>query len=152
MIHSENNPRTNREQGQTNIFTTTNLLPSQQTRGIHPMLFQYWSTVFDAGPTLKQHWANAPCLLPRAFRIAQATLGGLRLRFTISGCPRTRSFLIKSRSIMEILCWKQIRCYLVFFKLSGIFSSTNSAAILDSRICQVEVAIKTRTKIIIFLC
>ena len=22
------------------------------------MLFQCWSTVFDAGPTLKQHWIN----------------------------------------------------------------------------------------------
>ena len=34
-----------------------------QTRGIHPMLFQCWSTVSDAGPTLKQHWDNAPCFL-----------------------------------------------------------------------------------------
>ena len=36
---------------------------SQQTRGIHPILFQCWHTVFDAGPTLKQHWVNVPCLL-----------------------------------------------------------------------------------------
>ena len=27
------------------------------------MLFQCWSTVFDAGPTSKQHWMNAPCWL-----------------------------------------------------------------------------------------
>ena len=27
------------------------------------MLFQCWPTVFDAGPTLTQHWVNAPCLL-----------------------------------------------------------------------------------------
>ena len=27
------------------------------------MLFQCWPTVFDAVPTLKQHWVNAPCLL-----------------------------------------------------------------------------------------
>ena len=27
----------------------------QQTRGIHPKLFQCWHTVVDAGPTLKQH-------------------------------------------------------------------------------------------------
>ena len=26
------------------------------------MQFQCWHTVFDAGPTLKQHWVNAPCL------------------------------------------------------------------------------------------
>ena len=30
----------------------------QQTRGIEPMLFQCWSTVYDGGPTLKQHWLN----------------------------------------------------------------------------------------------
>ena len=36
---------------------------SQQTRGIHPMPFQCWPIVFDACPTLKQHWVNAPCLL-----------------------------------------------------------------------------------------
>ena len=36
---------------------------SQQTRGIQPMLIQCWSSVFDAGPTLKQHWLNASCLL-----------------------------------------------------------------------------------------
>ena len=27
------------------------------------MLFQCWSAVFDAGPTLKQHWMNGSCLL-----------------------------------------------------------------------------------------
>ena len=27
------------------------------------MPFQCWSTVFDAGPTLKQHWVNASCFL-----------------------------------------------------------------------------------------
>ena len=27
------------------------------------MLFQCWPNVFDAGPTLKQHLANASCLL-----------------------------------------------------------------------------------------
>ena len=36
---------------------------SQQTRDIHPMLFQCWPSVEDDGPTLKQHWVNAPCLL-----------------------------------------------------------------------------------------
>ena len=27
------------------------------------MLFQCWASVEDGGPTLKQHWTNAPCLL-----------------------------------------------------------------------------------------
>ena len=39
--------------------------PTQQTRGIHPMLLQCWASVEDGGPTLKQHWVNAPCLLGR---------------------------------------------------------------------------------------
>ena len=37
--------------------------PSQQTRGLHPMLFQCRPTFFDAGTTLKQHCVNASCLL-----------------------------------------------------------------------------------------
>ena len=28
-----------------------------------PMLFKCWPTVFDAGPTLKQHWVFASCFL-----------------------------------------------------------------------------------------
>ena len=31
---------------------------AQQTRGIDPKLFQCWHTIFDAGPTLKQHWVK----------------------------------------------------------------------------------------------
>ena len=33
------------------------------TRGIQPILLQCWANVFDAGPTLKQYWLNAPCML-----------------------------------------------------------------------------------------
>ena len=36
---------------------------AQQTRGIHSMLFQCWAHVEDGGPTLKQHWVNASCLI-----------------------------------------------------------------------------------------
>ena len=39
---------------------------SQQTRVIRPMLFQCWTSVEDAGPTLKRHWANSSCLLDKA--------------------------------------------------------------------------------------
>ena len=34
---------------------------TQQTRGIHPMLFQCRASVEDSGPTLKQLWLNSPC-------------------------------------------------------------------------------------------
>ena len=37
--------------------------PPQQTRVIDPMLFECWSAVFDVGPTLKQQWVKASCLL-----------------------------------------------------------------------------------------
>ena len=33
---------------------------TQQTRGIHPLLFQCWDSVDNNVPTLKQHWVNAP--------------------------------------------------------------------------------------------
>ena len=33
-------------------------LPSQQTRDVHPMTVQYWPTVYEAGPALKQPWVN----------------------------------------------------------------------------------------------
>ena len=35
----------------------------QQTRAIYQILFQCWPNVFEAGPTLKQHWVIVPCLL-----------------------------------------------------------------------------------------
>ena len=38
---------------------------TQQARDIYPMLFQCWANVEDGGPTLKQLWVNAPCLLGR---------------------------------------------------------------------------------------
>ena len=44
---------------------------SQQTRGIHPMLFQCWASVEDDGPTLKQHLVNVSCLLECPFKIIQ---------------------------------------------------------------------------------
>ena len=36
---------------------------SQQTRGAQPVLVYRWANVEDGGPTLKQHWLNASCLL-----------------------------------------------------------------------------------------
>ena len=39
-------------------FTAT-----QQTRDIAPVLFQWWDSVADAAPTLKQHWVNVSSLL-----------------------------------------------------------------------------------------
>ena len=38
------------------------IITTQQTRGIHQMLFQCWASVEDGGPTLKQHWMNVSCL------------------------------------------------------------------------------------------
>ena len=34
----------------------------EQTRSIHPMVFQCWPSVEDAESTLNQHWVNAPCV------------------------------------------------------------------------------------------
>ena len=65
-------------------------------QGHHPMLFQCWISVFDAGPTFKQHWVDVPCLLVDAlthgeFSIAAST----RYQFSPS-TPRCASFFLKS--------------------------------------------------------
>ena len=44
-----------------NVYEKYAPIHTQQTRGIHPILFQCWSTVFDADPTLKQHRVNSSC-------------------------------------------------------------------------------------------
>ena len=36
---------------------------TRQTRDVDPVLVRWWSTVYDAGPTLPPHWVNIPCLL-----------------------------------------------------------------------------------------
>ena len=47
-----------------NLFLPAVLCPAaQQTRHIDPMLDQCWPTVYDVGPTLFQHWIDAPYLL-----------------------------------------------------------------------------------------
>ena len=41
-------------------------MPPQQTLDIDLNLFQCWSSVADAGPTINQHWIIVSCLLDRA--------------------------------------------------------------------------------------
>ena len=40
-----------------------NVMPTQQTWFIGPKLFWCWPTVYDVGPTSKQHWLNVSYLL-----------------------------------------------------------------------------------------
>ena len=47
----------------TDMKVSDNAYNMQQTRDIHPMLFQCWASVGDGGPTLKQYWVNVSCLL-----------------------------------------------------------------------------------------
>ena len=80
------------------------------------MLFKCWPTVFDAGPTLKQHRVDVPCLLGRQrapliseeswqspfpkSRRARIPCGGLRLqksvRRTAAGCHTLRGLWRKN--------------------------------------------------------
>ena len=41
-------------------------LPCPENTGHSPDAFQRWPTVYDTGPTFKQHWVNAPCFVDRA--------------------------------------------------------------------------------------
>ena len=67
--------KTEEEMDLCDLCLVVSLFPSlsQQTRDIHPMMFQCCATVFDAGPTLKQHWVNAPCLLGIVMGIVMGT-------------------------------------------------------------------------------
>ena len=41
------------------------VLPKNASAKCRPLLVYCWSTVYDAGPTLNQHWFKVPCLLGR---------------------------------------------------------------------------------------
>ena len=49
--------------GSVEISAIMIMINKEQSRDLHPMLFQCYLTVFGAGPTLKQHWVNSPYLL-----------------------------------------------------------------------------------------
>ena len=54
------------------LFTGHSLpgqLVTQQARDVKPMLLLGWSSVYDAGTTLNQHWFNVSCVLgPRCLQ------------------------------------------------------------------------------------
>ena len=74
-------------------------LIAQQTRGIHPMVFQSWHTVCDAGPTLKQHWVNAPCLLGGHCTSFTSNYDAARAELMTNCFKRTRIILYPSNSL-----------------------------------------------------
>ena len=51
------------------IFCQGRRLLSQQTRDTDPMLFWCWADVEDGGPTSKQHWVSASCLLDKPYGV-----------------------------------------------------------------------------------
>ena len=69
---------------------------AQQTRGVSPMLVWRWPIVYDAGPTLAQHWTSASCLLGggdtrwSASRNEEVLLCGMCLRHLIHNDVRPR--------------------------------------------------------------
>ena len=46
-----------------NMFCIFQYGTPHRTRHVDPMLAYCWQSVYDAGPTLRQHWINVPCLL-----------------------------------------------------------------------------------------
>ena len=68
---------------------------TQQTQNIQAMLVQCWPGVFDAGPTLHQHWLNVSWLL-----------GGCRQEQTAirAICPKCWPIVILSREPMGYVC------------------------------------------------
>ena len=61
---------------------------SQQTRDIDPKLDQCWATVYDAGPTLVQHWGDVSCLPGKGMDVPAYT------------CPEVRTLYEHSENIL----------------------------------------------------
>ena len=78
---------------------------SQQTGDIDPVLDQCWATVYDAGPTLVQHWVDVSCVMQS--RSCDHTLAFVGKRFQI---PREKCW-------DRLLTWDQQR--LVFAGRAG---------------------------------
>ena len=75
------------------------------------MLFQCWASVEDGGPTLKQYWVNAPCLLvvsTAAFhagvRGSVPGLGGLKETKMFLPHPRVKVSIVGSLRDRELAC------------------------------------------------
>ena len=70
------------------------------------MLFQCWATVFDVGPTLKQHWVNAPCLLGAYTRDTRTPSCTIFHFFTplLLGCHGVRGFCQLPGLTFEMSC------------------------------------------------
>ena len=121
----------------------TEVCDFQTYSSIYPMLFQCWPSVCDAGPTLKQHWVNAPCFL--GYSKVYDIRGGLFFRgpvaaLSLPDCRVKYAFFYKSffRAVCpppplnhrcrgsEAKCWKNLR-----------YGSDFISTIVDSQIsCQ----------------
>ena len=90
---------------------------AQQTRDIVPLLFQFWSTVYDAGPTLNQQWDNVSCLLGVT---KNETLN--RSCFNVGPASQTLSQHQTSIGSMCVVCWVARTCVLLSYCLISAMS------------------------------
>ena len=73
---------------------------SQQTRDIDLMLDQCWATVYDAGPTLVQHWVDVSCLPGMGMDVPAHTCPEVR---TLGLYEHSENILFRLRHFTEIV-------------------------------------------------
>ena len=68
------------------VWSVSSQHHAQQTRDVGPLVGQCWSSVYDAGPTLDQHWAKVSCMLGGFTGAQRHDTLGQRLRPVESLC------------------------------------------------------------------
>ena len=81
-----------------NLFPSTSPPPHQKTRGVDPVLFHSWGSVCDAGPTMKQHWVNASCLMGPLLLAQKWLKQNLKLKVLDTDCAHSKTWNIPSDS------------------------------------------------------
>ena len=117
---------------------------TQQTRAIHPILFQCWPNVFDADPPLKQYWVIIPCFLglPRYYGdSANRTVSSAYSKiynFKTAWRLVSKVCVVKSRISFKPMCasWKYIYfCFLHLYQhiASQLLSMLNIKGDIDQQ-------------------
>ena len=55
-------PRRSEAEHATSRLQRFSTILTQSTRDLDPMLISCWSPIYDADPSLKQHWVDAPAI------------------------------------------------------------------------------------------
>ena len=106
------------------------VLPMRQTLDFDPMLFQCWASVFDAGPTLRQHWVYVSRLLHKRPEGLPAKKKQKSIKLSLTCQKNCHKVLLHIRSysrcgILKLLV-PQIMCYVSLNKFVCILKANST--------------------------